>query len=72
LGERNDFELEELNFQKAVNNIASNLSLEEEEPAANALLRAVHAKSKNFQEEHNYALPEQFRRGYEDAKRKGA
>jgi hypothetical protein len=70
-----DSELEELNFLKAfaVNNIASNLTLEEEERAANALLRAAYAKSKKFQEEHNYALPdhlEQFRRGYEKADHK--
>jgi hypothetical protein len=70
-----DPDLEELNFLKAfaVNNVVSNLSLEEEERAANALLRAAYAKSKKFQEDHNYALPdhlEQFRRGYEKADHK--
>ena len=69
-----DSDLDDINFLKdfAVNNVSSGLTLQEEEYAANALLREALAKSKKYQEEHNFDLPdhlEQFRKGYEKSEK---
>lgn len=69
-----DSDLDDINFLKdfAVNNVSTGLTLQEEEYAANALLREALAKSKKYQEENNFDLPdhlEQFRKGYEKSEK---
>eukprot|EP01032_Pedospumella_encystans_P023431 gene23431-26525_t len=54
----------------AIRNVSANITLEEQEAAANALVREALQQSKKYQAEHNYKLPdhlEQFRLEYERA-----
>ena len=57
----------------AIRNVSANISLEEQEAAANALVREALHQSKMYQADHNYKLPdhlEQFRLEYERASEK--
>lgn len=57
----------------AIRNVSANISLEEQEEAANALVREALQQSKQYQAEHKYQLPdhlEQFRLEYERAANK--
>jgi len=57
----------------AIRNVSANISLEEQEEAANALVREALQQSKQYQAEHNNKLPdhlEQFRLEYERAAEK--
>lgn len=74
-GNKVNSELEDLNFLKSftLRSVSSKLTLEEEERAANSLVREALHKSKQYQKEHNYVLPdhlEQFRLEYEKAEKK--
>lgn len=74
-GTSKDSELQDINFLKAfaINNVSANISLEQQERAADALVRETLLKSKLYQAEHNYTLPdhlEQFRQEYEKRDKK--